>query len=269
VLVPERTVDSLLAYELLRGFPAAILWSPTNTAGSLDHQLYVGGRSAILFECKGIEDRWRIPIRARQLDDYVSGGLGQLLYLLPSKPTDAAAPWRRSCARDPDAQGYCLACTAHRGSDQRRWAGLQTHVSTAPLERRLQPWFNHWAWCVPASQLQAHLGSPRRDLRIPADDNSLAAIPGAERLCHMLPTTTVPVSTEPATGGDMAPVSGPGDSRDEPDNRIGVGERPTDLPPGLGFSNNELLGEQILAFWEKGTAEESRHVRPGSIGLLY
>jgi hypothetical protein len=67
----------------------------------------------------------------------------------------------------------------------------------------------------------------------------------------------------------MAPVSGPGDSRDEPDNRIGVGERPTDLPPGLGFSNNELLGEQILAFWEKGTAEESRHVRPGSIGLLY
>jgi hypothetical protein len=268
VLIPERTVDSLLAYELLRAFPTAILWSPTNTARSLDHELDAGGPRAILFECKGIEDRWRIPIRAQQLDDYVTRGLGRLLYLLPSKPVDPLIPWLRTCASDPDLRGHCLACGASRGSDSRRWAGSQPHISTAPTERRLQPWFNHWAWCVPAAQLQLHLGRPTRDVRILADDARLAAIPGAQRLCHMLPRATAPNVTALPSGGGTASASdtgGTGERRD-PD---GGDEQLWDSLPGLAFSKSELHGEQIAAFWQSSASNESRHVRPGSIGLLY
>ncbi|MEC5169453.1 hypothetical protein RCH11_001926 [Glaciihabitans sp. GrIS 2.15] len=268
MLVPERTVDSLLAYELLRAFPRAILWSPTNTAGSLDHELDAGGPRAILFECKGIEDRWRIPIRAQQLDDYVTGGLGQLLYLLPSKPVDPLIPWLRSCASDPDVHGRCQACAASRGSDNRRWAGSQPPVSGAPPERRLQPWFNHWAWCVPAAQLQLHLGRPTRDMRIPAEDASLAAIPGAQRLCHMLPRSTASAVTGLPSGGGTAPASDAG-GKGEPRGLDGGDEQPGGPLPGLAFSNSELRGEQIVAFWKKGTGDESRQVRPGSVGLLY
>ena len=32
-LIPERTVDSLLAYELLSAFSAGVIWFPTNTRG--------------------------------------------------------------------------------------------------------------------------------------------------------------------------------------------------------------------------------------------
>lgn len=256
MLIPERTVDSLLAYELLRAFPAAILWSPTNTKKSLDHELDAGGVRAILFECKGIEDRWRIPIRAQQLDDYVTGGLGRILYLLPSKPVDPGAPWLRSCASDPDAHGHCQACSVYHGSDQRRWAGLRSHIKTAPPERRLQPWFNHWAWCVPATQLQLHLRHPTSDKRIDADDARLAAIPGAQRLCHMLPRPSAPSVTAPASGA--APR--------DPD---GGNKHPDGPVPGPAFSDGELQIEQIAAFWQKGTHEDSRRVRPGSVGLLY
>jgi hypothetical protein len=281
VLVPERTVDSLLAYELLTAFPTAILWSPTNTKGSLDHQLDVGGSRAILFECKGIEPNWRIPIRWRQLDAYVSGGFGHLLYLLPSKPTDPTAPWLRTCTHDPDGRGHCMACAASVGSDRRRWAGKKPHVRSALPERRLQPWFNHWSWCVPASQLQHFLGHPVRDVRILADDSTLAGISGAQRLCHMLPRTSVAVTQPAPSGPGTTPVGGqPGggpftDGTPSPPIGNGGSDAPSDgdLPedslPGPSFADFEIRGEEILAFWERGEEDESHHVRPGSIGLLY
>ena len=34
---PERTVDSLLAAEIVRTLPGAAIWSPSNTAGANDH----------------------------------------------------------------------------------------------------------------------------------------------------------------------------------------------------------------------------------------
>jgi hypothetical protein len=38
-LIPERTIDSLFAYEALQALPTALLWSPSNTAGMWDHAL--------------------------------------------------------------------------------------------------------------------------------------------------------------------------------------------------------------------------------------
>ena len=59
----------------------------------------------------------------------------------------------------------------------------------------MQPWFAHWSWCVDAAALAAELGlsarsTPTRNAHLAWDDGTLAALPGAQRLCHWfgLPT---------------------------------------------------------------------------------
>lgn len=272
MLVPERTVDSLLAHELLRAFPTAVLWSPTNTRNSLDHELKVGGSRAILFECKGLREGWRIPIRIPQLDEYVSRGLGRLLYLLPSQPANLGPPWQTLCAIDPDGNGMCKACGPQGPGGQRRLAQSDPHVRASAPERRLQPWFGHWAWCIPASLLQVHLNSTRGEERIAGDDAVLASIPGAQRLCHVLPDPfAVSVASQPAGNGSGSRGPSSGDGRGS---GFGGSADGTDGPrwplgdsfPPIDKFQHEL--EEVKAFWTNFDPQHPNRMRPGSVGIL-
>lgn len=229
-LIPERTIDSLLAYELIRAVPDGIIWSPTNTRGSWDHQ-FATGSTLYVFECKAIhasaqrQQNWRVPIDVIQLHDYLYGPTRlDLTYLLPCEPTDPAKPWVRTCTTDPVLQAItsggrmqhvCGACWEARGPvgsvrPTRRWAGLSPHVAAARPHLRLQPWFNHWAWCIKASALWAHLyptARKRTVIRkqiaaakaagrkvskpISARDAAMALIRGADRLCHVTNPTAM------------------------------------------------------------------------------
>lgn len=195
-LIPERTVDSLLAYELLTAFPLGLIWSPTNHRGAWDHALFGGGRRVVLFECKAVLANlsatnptvWKIPIGLSQLHDYVKNRrLSNLLYVLPARPKVASKPWLRDCRSDPDVRGRCLACLNAGAHATRRWAGQEPLVAGAPHRIRLQPWFVHWAWCVPAGDLWCKLGPTKTgDILLSADDADLEVLPGAQRLCHLL-----------------------------------------------------------------------------------
>lgn len=150
-LIPERTVDSMFAIEVVEFVSHALIWSPTNTAGQVDHYIYGLRGVAVPFEIKGVITNsnrdphrpWRSPIDYRQLQRYVHQGL-PVLYVIPGRPDPFRSPWIRDCTHDPDPTGRCLACSnAHQGA--RRWAGQdRPAIKTAPLEMRAQPWFAHW-----------------------------------------------------------------------------------------------------------------------------
>lgn len=188
-LIPERTVDSLLAAELVLALPDALIWSPSNTAGMWDHQVISQFARLIIFECKGVVSNAAAspsapsfaPIDLPQLNNYVASGVG-VTYLLASRPHDLRVPWRRPC-NDGRADGMCSACYTAVGTAPRRWADSMRHVRTAKTYLRLQPWFNHWAWCLPAEALQKHLGT---SVRVSLKDQDVASIAGAVRLCHLL-----------------------------------------------------------------------------------
>jgi hypothetical protein len=194
-LIPERTVDSLLAYELVHAVPTGVIWSPSNTRGQWDHA-FLTGRRTLVFECKGVVSdvrrsptaRWTVPIDAVQLKNYLQAGI-DLTYLLPARPSTLRHPWIRDCMVDPDALGRCIACKGFHNnpSDARRFAGAAQHVRTAPEHVRCQPWFNHWAWCVRASSLSRHFAATNATaVSLDASDHLLEGLPGAERLCHVL-----------------------------------------------------------------------------------
>lgn len=89
---PERTVDSWFASALTRQFPSAGLWSPAPCSRGLwDHSGRVGAK-AVVFECKGNEERTRrIDIDRDQLQRYIRIGIGHLVfYVLPSPPWTSA-----------------------------------------------------------------------------------------------------------------------------------------------------------------------------------
>jgi hypothetical protein len=192
-LIPERTVDSMFAIEIAQFVPHAIVWSPTNTRGQIDHLVFGPGVRALTFECKGtVSDArmdpskpWKSPIDYRQLYEYLGSGL-PVLYVLPAKPRIPASPWIRHCDADPDTRGACSAC--HNGSDRqsRRWAGTSPTVRGAAIHHRFQPWFAHWCWVIPSRDLDAYLSSIGRPLELPTADSSLRGIAGADRLCHFL-----------------------------------------------------------------------------------
>ncbi|GAA1013358.1 hypothetical protein GCM10009551_099940 [Nocardiopsis tropica] len=200
-LVPERTIDSLFAYEFLVAAPTALFWSPANTQkGIWDHDILHAGQR-LLIECKGLlppsstkSTDWQVPIDLTQLQRYVGQPLTRsLVYILPAMPSDVARPWLRDCQADPDDAGHCLACSDAlaqqwgRAVQSRRWAGKSSAVASATYERRLQPWFSHWAWCVSALDLSQHLSWTRGSSNsISAADRSLGSIQGATRLCHLL-----------------------------------------------------------------------------------
>lgn len=273
MLIPERTVDSLLAFELIHARPRAIIWSPTNAAGSLDHELHLGGRRAILFECKGIGDRAQITVRGQQLADYVGRGLGQLLYLLPSLPLDKVNPWDVPCHCSPSG-GRCLACGPSRGPDPRRSADRDPHVATARRERLVQPWFNHWAWCIPASRLSKHLGAPTRNVNLGSNDSQISKLPGAVRLCHLLATAT-PTSQGGSAGTSPTPPIrrdgsggiGPG-SGGKPVSTPGPSQSPSSATSTPSIEDFEVDLTEIVQFWTFEDEEGGRRTRPGSVAAI-
>lgn len=131
-LIPERTIDSLLAFELVQAVPTGVIWSPSNTRGQWDHA-FVTGRRTLVFECKGVVSnvrrdptaRWTLPIDMVQLANYLQAGI-DLTYLLPARPSTLSHPRIRSCTVDPDAFGHCVACRGLQNDprDARRFAGV-------------------------------------------------------------------------------------------------------------------------------------------------
>lgn len=206
LIIAERTVDSLFTFELLSAAPTAIVVSPHNNRGprTPDHEVQ-HARRKFVFECKTLYAAkantadWVVRVPRPQLADYLAHGQGSIVYVLPADPSNRMQPWIRTCRTDADHQGRCGACS-NPGRRQgavhyRRWAGQQQPVSSAPVETRLQPWFNHWAWCVRADALERYLvANPAltrkvsgiRTAEIPAPDRRLERVPGAVRLCHFL-----------------------------------------------------------------------------------
>jgi hypothetical protein len=206
LVIPERTIDTLFTFELISAAPTAIVISPNNNRGprTPDHEVRHASRKFV-FECKTIytakstPGSWVVRVPRPQLTDYLAHGQPTLVYVLPAEPSKVNQPWIRKCRTDPDHRGCCQACSnpsqGHGAVYFRRWAGRQPPISSASAEIRLQPWFNHWAWCVRADALDQYLslnptlirnisGSPTAE--VPANDLVLERIPGALRLCHFL-----------------------------------------------------------------------------------
>ena len=200
VLIPERTIDSLFAYEFLTVAPTATIWSPHNNrgAGTVDHEIRTSHRYFEV-ECKTIyRDHpaapWTVRVRLGQLLSYMAVGKRKLIYLLPAQPTHPNHPWFVECSTDSDFDRLCRACgfpSVHDGNVHiRRMSHRDRRIRHADLEVRLQPWFNHWAWCITAADLTRHIQTTKPritggDVLLPADDARLEAIPGAQRLCHL------------------------------------------------------------------------------------
>lgn len=203
LVIPERTIDALFTFELLSAAPTAIVVSPNNNRGARtpDHEVQHATRQFV-FECKTLysaqntTNPWHVRVPLQQLSDYVTHGLENLVYVLPAEPPTRSSPWVRTCRNDPDPlNGWCLACTNPPRTEGalhfRRWAGNHHHVATASEEKRLQPWFNHWAWCIRADGLEHHLKAnpslaSSGTAAVPAQDTYLEGIPGAVRLCHFM-----------------------------------------------------------------------------------
>jgi hypothetical protein len=102
--------------EIVLSLPDAPIWSPSNTAGSWDHEVLTTPGRAMIVECKAIVSNasrdptaaWRIPIDQAQLDGYLYRGLDPN-YLLPACPPNRQAPWIRYCI-DGLPDGTCSAC---------------------------------------------------------------------------------------------------------------------------------------------------------------
>jgi len=177
--VPERTVDSLLAIEIVRSNPDTLIWSPTNHEDSADHIMYTPGAAGFVFECKAVTRSsgtapWRAEIDAVQLNTYCTVR-PNVLYVVLARPQDEKAPWDRNC----DCH-FCLGACRMCQTDVRSRAVVDVGVRSAPIELRLQPWFAHWAFLVPAKDLRSLLrGQPTLLL----DDAALARGPFT-RLCH-------------------------------------------------------------------------------------
>lgn len=177
----------MVAIEVIRLDPTAIISSPANTRGAVDHVVKQQFAVTIL-ECKGVDDRDRIPIRKEQLWEYAFGrGPHDTIHVLPSRPRGQTRPWTRDCKRPCCGPRGCRACPR----DERSWTGLEPWIKDLSPDDRIQPWFAHWAWCVPSWGLASHLGvsRPRKasgDTHLEWEDEFLASLPGAVRLCHGL-----------------------------------------------------------------------------------
>lgn len=202
VLLPERTVDSLFAYELLSAAPKALIWSPANNHRdsrglSPDHLLTVPGFDRqLVVECKTIYARdpdaeWFVRIDRNQLEQYARLAPGTL-YLLPADSRHRRLPWASWGCCTP-AYENCAACQSPRA---RRW-GWDTQPAIAAMPRHIgfQPWFSHWSWCITARQLQRHFDATGRD--IPAADANLQSIAGAQRFCHLLDAIALDATGRP------------------------------------------------------------------------
>lgn len=204
----------MFAAEVALFLPSSLIWSPSNTRGQLDHEVYFPGGRVLSLECKGVVSNalrepahpWMAPIDYPQLAAYLRGPV-LIHYVLPAKPDRPRRPWERPCT-DVDQNGWCLSCSNVGPAARRRWAGKDPLVKSAPIHLRFQPWFAHWCWLIPANALQAHLranGSPRS---LSCADDDLKAVSKADRLCHFL--------AKLATGElDLETISVPSDTLPE------------------------------------------------------
>ncbi len=225
-LIPERTIDSLLAAELVRHDPYALIWSPSQFDDAADHVLY-GERARFgVFECKAVSSNgsldpvapWKIEIKRTQLSDYADLPY-PVIYLFLARPVAPHSPEYRPCSIGSCADGTCQACCR----DTRTLGSLAPHVQSSPLPLRLQPWFCHWAWVITAKDLLAQLDraatAPWKSKTIHLDDSFLRSLSGATRLCHafreIAKNERWTVTTE-FLGGMMRDVHWPRVSEDDP-----------------------------------------------------
>lgn len=278
-ILPERTIDSLFAFEVLAALPTAKVYSPANNAGpgTPDHVVTVSSGS-IVFELKTLSSAtatgapWYVDVPRAQLSSYV-GTAANVTYVLPAEPANRLMPWLRACTTDPDSRGRCQACyassTAGDAASRRRWSGMLPRWQSEPPEVQLQPWFNHWAWCLPASMLDAHLrakgttSGTARSWHVSAQDAALGSLPGAVRLCHLLQgLTALSAPTPPGPGGvDGDSGDGPSPETDLPDFGDGrVENAEGNNSPSDGTSRIDLEVFQCPEDTELIQAEESHLV---------
>ncbi len=192
-LVPERTIDSLLAVEVVRHDPHALIWSPTQVKDSWDHEILATGGWLWIFECKAVLETswelvWRAPVDRDQLDTYVDRRI-PAIYVFLAKPFDPNNPSVRPCSSSPCDGERCRMCC----NDVRTLSDGVSHVASARPVQRLQPWFCHWAWAIRAERLQSLMATLGTSGRRPRQINTMDSffISHAEeyealRLCHLL-----------------------------------------------------------------------------------
>ncbi len=207
VLLPERTVDSLFAYEFLTAAPRALIWSPANNhvdnrglspdhkvaqpeidpTGAFADPVFEYDRQ-LVFECKTLYAThaydhsrpdalcWYIEVPYLQLLRYVRRAPGTL-YLFPSDCRSRERPWATwYCCTE---SGNCAACPT---PNKRRWAALRREEAIARLPRfeGFQPWFSHWSWCVTAADLLRYIvDTDLHKAGFPVATRSVAAQKGA------------------------------------------------------------------------------------------
>ncbi|MGK8502994.1 hypothetical protein [Nocardia asiatica] len=193
-LVPERTIDSLLAAEAIRHDPYALIWSPSPRATNpVDHLIRGAYSKLAVFECKSVVerggDRWDVPIDVDQLMRYRSSVRGYtvpVVYVFPVKPDVLEHPNVRECTIDRCRYGPgCEACCR----DARSWGDQESHVMQSSPLVRLQPWFCHWAWAIRADVLarQIRIWDVRTDEYYLNVENMVRSVkPHGTRLCHFL-----------------------------------------------------------------------------------
>lgn len=253
-IIPERTIDSLFAFEVITAWPSAQIYSPPNNAGpgTPDHEVKVLSGS-IVFELKTLSNGsyhrkkhdgtpWHVSIPKDQLSNYVRSGR-KIFYVLPAQPRNVDKPWMRKCSTDPDPNhnNWCKACAAGiRSIDpvsiRRRRTGNASHWKGAATPVRLQPWFSHWAWVVSAKTLEDFVIQSIKaskhgvwddtdNWHIPAEDKVLELIPTVERLCHLLGAASSWTSNSNIprpTGGEQAADDTSGESQSYSDYGDGV-----------------------------------------------
>lgn len=223
-IIPERTIDSLFAFESLAALPLAEIYSPANNArrGTPDHTITVPA-GAFVFELKTLSIKsqqnpdWYINIPKPQLAAYATHA-PKTIYVLPAEPINTSAPWIRKCSRDPIHNCQCAACyvgsTDHPPLAERRWLGNHPSWKARTPEVRMQPWFSHWAWCISASKLEklvnnsslSSIKNLTHSWQISAKDSFLESLPGTDRLCHVLDTlASGPTSWGPLPGPSPSP----------------------------------------------------------------
>ena len=160
--IPERTVDSMLAAELVRNDPYALIWSPSqNDKFAVDHLVRTDG-TTVVFECKAVltdaPDRedgggggWSASIGVVQLEKYSKAPF-EVLYVLAEGPATLSQPYNtHNCGLGPcdDSHRRCRCCPR----DTRSWSAMNSRFWKTDLRLRWQPWFPHWTWVMSATVL--------------------------------------------------------------------------------------------------------------------
>lgn len=152
----------MLAAELVRNDPYALIWSPSqNDRFAVDHLVATAG-TTVVFESKAVltdapdrEDggggEWWASISVVQLEKYTQAPF-EVLYVLAEGPGLLSQPFKtQSCGLAPcDADHLRCRCCPR---DTRSWSAMNSRFWSADLRLRWQPWFPHWTWVMSATVL--------------------------------------------------------------------------------------------------------------------